>query len=130
MSVHSFPPRRIEEPAYTAPVEAPFPRPRVTSRDGIPEYAAKPGPVADLETYAQEHGWTVSLTYSEGYEPHATTGRPSAKIKTKWAVRMVRGQERAVAVRTDAAWSSLWFWSPTQFFKESGGLTEFKRVLM
>jgi hypothetical protein len=129
MSVHPFPPRRIE-PAMSAPVEAPFPRPRVASTDPIPSYAVQPGPVTQLKALAEGKGWLVSVTYSEGYEPHATTGRPSAKVKTKWALRMRRGQERAVAVRTDNAWTSFWHWSPlTTRPVGSGGLGEFEKVL-
>jgi len=85
-----------------------------------------PRPVTDLEMYAMSHGWTTRLTMSEGWEPHAIHGRPSASPKVKWAVRMQRGVERAVAVRTDGAWSSMWTWSTSQFFRRYGTLEAFK----
>lgn len=126
MTVHAFPPRRIEPAPEPARAE-PFPAPEVTSIDPIPEKV--PAVVSALIRLAEQRGWSVQLTYSRGYEPHALYGTPSAKVKTKWALRMVRGEQRAVAVRTDSAWTSLWTWSSEHFFRESTGLREFEREL-
>jgi hypothetical protein len=104
-----------------------FPIPTVTSDDPVPE--VMPGPVAGLLRLAESKGWTVLVTYSKGHEPHATYGTPSAKPKAKWALRMINGDRRAVAVRTDDAWSSFWDWAPDQFFQRAPSLAAFERVL-
>lgn len=114
-------------PAPVAQPVADFPAPLVTSHDPIPGKA--PAVVSKLIRLAEARNWKVELTYSEGYEPHATYGTPSAKPKAKWALRMARGERRAVAVRTDSAWTSLWTWSPDQFFQPAQGLHEFERAI-
>ena len=104
-----------------------FPAPTVTSHEPVPD--RMPGPVAALVRLAESRGWTVLVTYSLGYEPHARLGTPSAKPKAKWALRMSSGTRRAIAVRTDDAWSSFWDWSPEQFMQRSATLAAFERML-
>lgn len=104
-----------------------FPAPSVTSADPVPDQM--PGPVSALVRLAEAKGWKVLVTYSVGHEPHASHGTPSAKPKVKWALRMAIGQRRAVAVRTDDAWTSLWDWSPEQNMQRSPTLAAFQRVL-
>jgi len=84
-----------------------FPVPLVTSKDGQENAIQHPGPVDDLAAYGVNAGWTCDITYSEGWVPHATTGKPLGP-KVLWAVRMVRDGVRAVAVRTGDQWTSLW----------------------
>lgn len=95
-----------------APERAPFPEPLVSSRDGW-RADVMPGPVHDLVALAESRGWITSEPqYAEGFTPHASHGTPSAKPKTSWAVRMRRGEMRAIAVRMDGSWTSLWVLGP------------------
>lgn len=112
---------------HPAPPEE-FPVPLVTSDDPLPASVLMPGPVADLARDMERAGWRAQITYAHGYVPHATHGRPSAKPKQSWAVRAVRGAQRAVAVREDDAWQSLWDWSAEHFFRRSPGLEVFVRA--
>lgn len=102
----------------------PFPAPSVTSLD--PHEAVQPGPVVDLEALAVLYGWRTKVTHAVGHVPHASYGTPSAKAKTSWAIRAMRGTDRAVAVRVDGAWSSFWTWSPAQLMTCSLTLAEFQ----
>lgn len=88
-----------------------------------------PGPVLDLALLADRHGWSTRITGSRGHVPHATTGRPSAAPKEMWAVRCARGERRAVAVREDGAWHSLWVWSAHEFFQKLRLLEDFRAAL-
>jgi hypothetical protein len=103
----------------------PFPAPLVTSRDPIPAGIVEPGPVAQLEAYAAEHGWQTQVAYSEGCLPHATHGRPVGPKKL-WSVRLERNGARAVAVRHDDTWKSFWMWSPRRMRERAAGLEVFK----
>lgn len=104
-----------------------FPVPLATSRTPAP--AARPAPVEELATLARCLGWTVLVTYSHGYVPHATRGVPLGP-KEIWAARCSRGTAHAVAVREDGAWASFWDWSDVQFFRRSKLLTDFQGVLL
>lgn len=123
-------PLRIEWEVANGLTATPVPAypPPLTDSDTVLSIDA-PRPVTDLEMYAMQHGWTVRLTYSEGWEPHATHGRPGDKPKIKWAVRMRRGSQRAVAVRTEDKWSSFWTWSTSQFFRRHTLLDTFKGAI-
>jgi hypothetical protein len=122
-----FPIRSEWEKTQPAVLPDSFPIPAVTSDDPVPDVI--PGPVSRLVVLAESKGWTVLVTYSKGHEPHAKLGTPSAKPKVKWALRMVKGARRAVAVRTDDAWSSFWDWAPDQFFQRAPSLAAFERAL-
>jgi hypothetical protein len=82
----------------------PYPEPAVSSR------AAVTGPdkraVGDMTRLADQHGWSVLVTYARGCFPHAATGRPGPE-KDSLAVRMERGRECAVAVYVGG---STWSW--------------------
>lgn len=94
------------------PEPAPYPEPLVTSEDGQ-EPAKRPGPVTDLAALAESLGWDVRrITYAEGWVPHATHGTPGKAPKQSWAIRMARGEHRAVAVRMGDAWDSFYVLGP------------------
>jgi hypothetical protein len=93
------------------------------SPDPLPEV---PGPVLKLQRLAEGAGWATLATYAVGHHPHATHGRPSATAKPSWALRMRRGDQRAVAVRVGSAWASFWYWTPEVFFMRAGTLAEFE----
>lgn len=121
---YPFPP-----PGEPAPLERePYPAPVLSSRD-VARHPV-PGPVAELRTYALDHGWTTDEPrQSIGYLPHATYGTPGKTAKTLWGLRMKRGNERAVAVRVDGMWGSFWTWSSTQFFTRHSGLGLFEEAI-
>lgn len=91
-------------PRPPVPEPEPYPEPVVSSRDGVP--GPKKTAVAALVRLAEAHGWSVQVTYAKGCFPHGATGRPGAP-KESLAVRMERGQERAVAVYVGG---STWSW--------------------
>jgi hypothetical protein len=95
---------RTPAPVAQAVVAKPYPRPEITSRDGV--QGPQKDAVDDLVAMARAHGWTAVVTYSRGCLPHGTTGKPSA-VKDTLAVRMVRGLERAVAMYVSG---SSWSW--------------------
>lgn len=104
-----------------------YPVPRHVSTDPLP--ATLPKPVTDLLAYAVRHGWVGVITHAEGNLPHATTGRPSAAVKVSDAVRLARGKRRAVAVRMDGKWESLFTFSNTEFFTRHRLLDDFRAAL-
>jgi hypothetical protein len=73
-------------------------------------------------------GWSTVVTRAVGTMPHAIHGTPGQELES-WAVRMVRGGQRAVAVRRGPGWSSLWTWSSDQLHTRSSTLAEFKILL-
>ncbi len=109
-----------QRPAYPAPL--------LTSEQPCDREPDKP--MRDLRTLAESFGWTVCLKFAEGYYPHATRGTPGSRPKASQALRMVRGEERAVAVRVEGSWASFWTWSRTRFFTRHLLLEEFKGVLI
>ncbi len=117
-------------PPGQAPVVHRKPYPASAHTSAMPPRDAVPGPVLLLKGYAERLGW-VCLTprQSIGHVPHATLGTPSAKAKTLWSLLMMRGDRRAVAVRTDGSWSSLWTWSTTEFFTRHATLEVFREGL-
>ena len=118
-------------PPGAAPVPAtaePYPAPLLTSDDPYDGPTSKPA--ADLLKLALSHGWTGRITYANGYVPHATTGKAGAAPKFSEALRLVRGDRHAVAVRLGGSWGSLWTWSGTQFFTRHKLLDEFKAALV
>jgi hypothetical protein len=121
--LHCFPLRVDWEMATGwTPSADPYPAALVTSYDPTDQPA--PDPVAGLVKTLAPHGWTAELTYAHGCMPHATHGRPG-EPQESWAVRLVRGAQRAVAVRLGGSWSSLWTWSTTEFFARHGTLEAF-----
>lgn len=107
--------------------EQPYPVPSLTSDMQVPITASQPA--SGLQALARANGWDAVITFARGYLPHATHGRPSAAEKVSEAVRMARGSRRAVAVRMDGSWTSLWTWSDTEFFTRHATLEAFKRVI-
>lgn len=103
-----------------------FPAPLVTSEDGQADVIIHPSVVDGLASYAQSLGWATQITYSEGWVPHAITGKPLGP-KVLWAVRMRRGSIGAVAVRTSDQWTSLWIMGNT--WQRFSTLTSFKEAL-
>lgn len=89
----------------------PYPVPEVTSRDGVDGPAKRA--VDDLTRLAAVFGWQARITYARGCFPHAAHGTPGG-VKDSLAVRLWRGQERAVAVYVGSekawAWDTLAYW--------------------
>lgn len=107
-------------------IEQPYPAPSLTSAMLYDKPAA--GPAAALLELAEGLDWTGEITSARGCPPHATHGRPTAERFSE-AVRLARGDARAVAVRMGGSWSSLWTWSVTEFFTRHATLEAFKIAL-
>lgn len=112
-----------------APVVKPaFPEPLVDSTEGasIPVKAA----AVALRKHAEATGWSVLETYAKGWVPHSKTGRPGAQPKESVALRMSRGDQRAVAVYVGAgswSWDTMLTWRDGTFpqkHKTLGALKE------
>lgn len=97
-----------------------FPAPLVTSREPWPDDVPVPSSVKELCADGVVEGWLFRRTYSRGFMPHATTGRPGAE-KHLIAVRF--GGHRQTARQAYAvyerpvrgktwAWASVWGWGP------------------
>jgi hypothetical protein len=104
-----------------------YPAPTLTSKDMPAEEASRPA--SDLLMLAHERGWIGEITQARGHVPHASYGTPGKAAKFSEAVRLRRGDCRAVAVRMDGSWASMWTWSPTQFFARHKLLDEFREAL-
>ncbi len=109
----------------------PYPRPTVTSEDGLPGPAKTA--VGDMEKHAVLHGWNIRTTYAKGHVPHATYGTPSATPRESLAVRMWRGKQRAVAVYVGAgstwSWTTLYLWRLGEFPTKYAAVTPFREAL-
>lgn len=119
-----LPPLDYSRPAPEVKTVKALPPPAVTSLDPLAETA--PGPAVDLLMWALANRWEARVTHSIGHVP----GQRSERAKVLWAVRCARGNRRAVAVRQDDAWQSLWVWSDEQFFTRVPGLAEFRKELV
>ena len=98
-----------EKAAGVVQQEEPYPAPLVTSEDGMDAVLPHPAPVDELAAYAEGLGWeVVRITYAEGWMPHSIHGTPGSRPKTSWAVRMRRGDQRAVAVYMGSAWKTMY----------------------
>lgn len=104
-----------------------YPAPLLTSEDPAPGTAFPT--VAGLLQLAVNLGWQGRITWACGYVPHATLGTPGKTAKESQAVRLTRGDQRAVAVRMGGNWESLWTWAPYQFFVRHATLELFKEAL-
>ncbi len=120
---YPFPPHGESPPAQPEP----YPAPLLTSDMPYDEPSSKPA--ADLLELALAHGWTGRITYAKGYLPHAAYGTPGKVAKFSEALRLMRGDRRAVAVRMGGSWDSLWTWSGTEFFTRHKLLDEFRAAL-
>jgi hypothetical protein len=120
----TMPPREAE------PVVVEFPAPLITSDMPWEGVASPPGPVTDLAAYAASCGWDVMITYAEGWVPHASWGTPNkGGARQSWGVRLRRGAFRAVAVRMNGSWASMWTWSDTDRFTHHQSLTAFREAI-
>lgn len=101
-----------------------FPEPlrRSTDTGGTPE---APSGVLKLQRDAQGANWVTEVTYAVGYTPHATHGRPGEAPKPSWALRMARGDQRAVAVHRGGAWESFRVWGSRRLFTAHHTLAAF-----
>lgn len=117
-------------PSLAEPAD-PYPTPLVSSRD------SQDGPVkravADMVKLAQACRWTVSTTYARGWVPHAKLGTPSTEPRDSVAVRMFRGDQRAVAVYVDHGsswgWDTLYRWRVGVFPHKDVAVTPFLDAL-
>lgn len=108
----------------------PFPRPEVPSTavpvDAVAKKAAK-----DLALYAIGKGWTVLVTRARGCFPHGSTGRPGPP-RDSLAVRMARGDDRAVAVYVQGSawtWDTLYRWQVGHWHRKLKTITELRETL-
>lgn len=109
-----------EREAYPAPLHTSVMEPKDPT----------PGPVLLLKGHAERCGWQVlSPRQAIGFLPHATYGTPGKVAKTSWALKMMRGSRRAVAVQFGGSWLSFWTWSDQEFFRRYATLAEFKEAL-
>lgn len=109
--------------------EGPFPEPIVPSTEPNRMPDRLPGPILAMAKRAQEVGWITHVTYSLGYQPHATHGRPGLKPVEIWAVRMRKGDRGAVAVKTGPTWDMLYTWSPTAPWTKHSTLDPFHQAI-
>lgn len=116
---------------YAEPEVIVYPAPAVTSKDGLPGPAK--AAVGDMETHAVLHGWNIRTTYAKGHVPHARLGTPSATPRESLAVRMWRGEQRAVAVYVGAgkswSWTTLYLWRLSEFPTKYINVTSFRDAL-
>lgn len=115
-------------PPHAPLAGAPFPAPRVTSRDCWDRTDA-PSAVEKLAQRAREAGWRVKAQRSEGHTPHAATGRPSAARKTLYALRLAKGGAAAYAVRDGDQWSSVMLWGAETPWFSLGSVTDLDQYL-
>lgn len=120
---YPFPP-----PGEAPPIELEsYPAPVLTSEQPTDRVATPTA--AALLALAESRGWTGRITFAAGLLPHASYGTPGKTVKASEAVRLARGGQRAVAVRMGDSWSSLWSWSPVQFFVRHATLDVFREAL-
>lgn len=112
-----------------------YPKPVVTSVQAPPPDMLVPASVIALHGLAAEYGWQWALTYSRGWMPHGSTGRPTAE-RHLLAVRIgghPLNDRQAYAVYSKPvsggtwAWSSVWCWGP-KVPPCSMGITDLKEV--
>lgn len=120
-------PMKVDLPeGFLSPSDKSFPEPAATSRNSV--HIPTPAPVLTLLAYAERLSWESRLTYANGWMPHATTGKPLGPYET-WALRLKRGDCRAVAIRKGDAWNAFWTWSPRRLVARTGGFEAFKGEL-
>lgn len=110
---------------YEDPV-VPYPAPAVGAH--LVEHTDWPRAVRTLAGHAQGLGWSLNVTRAVGTMPHATHGTPTTE-KESFAVRLVKGSRRAVAVYRGGSWESLWTWSGTETHHQCKNLGVFKEAL-
>lgn len=88
-----------------------WPEPAIAARPMASDYLGKKA-VKDLAHLATMHGWQYRVTYARGSWP-SVGQRPSRPLDSL-AVRLWRGEYRAVAVYVEASeswkWSALYLW--------------------
>lgn len=109
-----------------------YPAPTVTSEDGLPGLVKLA--VVNMELTARGSGWNTRTTYAKGHVPHARLGTPSATPRESLAVRMWRGEQRAVAVYVATAggawsWTTLYLWRLGEFPTKYATVTPFLDAL-
>jgi len=120
-------PMKVDLPeGFFPPSDESFPEPIITSRDSVD--IPTPSPVLTLLAFAERLSWESRLTYAKGWMPHATTGWPLGPYET-WALRLRRGDCRAVAIRKGDDWKAFWTWSPRRLMTRAGGFEPFKGEL-
>lgn len=131
-------PMRIDWEA-TLPVltAEPFPAPALHSRMSRALTFPMPDPVLKLSEFAREHSWDVRVQYSQGYQPHVTTGRPGA-LKDVIGLRfgahpMTDRQAYAIYMRNagggEWAWDSVMIWGRDLLPFGGCGVTELRDYL-
>lgn len=112
-------------------LDTPYPAPSVTSEDGLPGPAKLA--VGSMESHAVLHGWNIRTTYAKGHVPHARLGTPSVTPRESLAVRMWRGEQRAVAVYVGVdkvwSWTTLYLWRLGEFPTKYAAVTPFLDAL-
>lgn len=88
-----------EPPKPPEPVKLPEPEWSTRSIGPIPP---PPSTVTKLLEYGRAQGWQGEITYARGQAPK------DRSVKDNFAVRLVKGEMRAVAVYSGAGWQSYW----------------------
>lgn len=124
--VFGWPKQQAERPAAE---RAPYPAPERSSRDRMPEGGVTyPPAFLTLVRDAEAWGWACLLQAARGWKQHSTRGVP-LKVVDSYAVRMHRGQYRAVAVHEGGAWSTVWIWGTDLSLFGHCGVTELREWL-
>lgn len=112
------------------PVAVEFPAPVVGATSDPEVIVRAPNPVTELEAYAASLGWDTMITYAKGWVPHASWGTPNkGGARESWGVRLRRGPFRAVAVRMNGSWASMWTWSDKDRFTHHKTLGAFQEAI-
>jgi hypothetical protein len=119
---------------YTVvPEREAWPEPEVINHEVTKDYLKKSA-VVSMVKLAESLGWVVVVTHARGCLP-SVGGKPSRQ-RDSLALRMSRGQERAVAVYTDAptegatwSWDSMYRWINHSPLQRYASVTAFKKAL-
>jgi hypothetical protein len=112
---------------------AAWPDPAVASHVVPSTYLAKKA-VVDLAKKAVANGWFVKVTHAQGCYP--SVGQRPSRQRHSLAVRMWRGEDRAVAIYVEGtsekagwSWDTLYRWTLGEFPTKYATVTPFLEVI-
>jgi hypothetical protein len=109
---------------YTnTPTPLPWPKPEIAGHEVAPDYLGKRA-VIDLVHLAEAAGWTVRVTHAKGSYP-SVGGKPGP-ARDSLAVRMWRGDQRAVAVYVAGA--KTWDWKICRMWRLKSFPTDLRNI--
>lgn len=130
--IHAFP-LRTEWDALQPIYKEPWPKPDMVNVDATQDSASWPRSVRSMVTKANTQGWSVLVTKAKGSWP--TTGKKPSRARYSFAVRMSRGEDRAVAVYVEGvsekatwSWDTLYRWTSGQRATKFENITAFDAV--